>query len=148
MLAALAASQELASAKPAGLQNLLVLQTLLVYSSDTARTLFKNFRFHQSVATTSKEIVVPSKCCPMDSTHIFLWGGAHDTESRFSPFLPPPVSLQQFQSSLWDGGTGFLSLFSHVPAPTGAPHPFASSWQVFPLIGSFFFSHKSTSTHP
>ena len=146
----MAASQELASAKPAGLQNLLVCKPFLFIHLTQLSPFCKNFRFHQSVVTTSKEIVVPSKSCPMDSTQIFLWGGAHDT-----PFLPPPVSLQPFQSSLWDGGTGFLSLFSHFPAPTGAPHPFASSWQVFPFIGSLsqtrataYPSHKSTSTHP
>jgi hypothetical protein len=60
--------------------------------------------------------------------------GAHDTGSHV---LPPPVTAQPVQSSQWGGGKEFLSLFSHVQAPNGAPHPFASSWQVFPFIGSF-----------
>ena len=59
--------------------------------------------------------------------------GAHDTGSHV---LPHPVSSQPVQISQWGGGNEFLSLFSHVPAPNGVPHPFASSWQVFPFTGS------------
>jgi hypothetical protein len=67
--------------------------------------------------------------------------GAHDTGSHV---LSPSVSAQPVQSNKWGGGNEFLSLFSHVQAPNGVPHPFASTWQVVPFIGSFFSNTRDS----
>jgi hypothetical protein len=87
------------------------------------------------IRTDSGSVSSSSANCNLD--------GAHDTGSLV---LPPPVSAQPVPSSQWGGGNEFLSLFSHVQAPNGVPHPFASSWQVFPFIGSFFSNTRDSSS--